>query len=326
MKTIIVNVCRFLLAATFLFSGFVKANDPYGMAYKLSDYFSAFGLSYSEHFCLVSAVVLALVEWGLGIGLFFALSRRITSFISLIFMLAFTALTGYILVTGAVSDCGCFGDAIVLTNGQTFAKNIVLLAAAAVCAYWPSSMFHIIPGCLGRIIRSALFLALLVYALVCIYTLPLIDFRPYRVGYDMNELVDLPVEGVSGVKVPRYDAAGFYVQTATEGEDVTENIFSDDKAILIIAPDLTSIKESYADEINTLYDFAIQHHYSFYFITASSEDLRQDWKQRTSAHYPFYISEDRILKTVIRANPGLVVITNGTITTKSSHLSTTHLQ
>ena len=137
LAKITVNICRFVLAATFIFSGFIKANDPMGMAYKMGDYLSAFGITnFPESFTIAASIVLAFVEFMMGIFLLFGISRKPMSRLVTTFMLLMTLLTVYIFIFDPIADCGCFGDAIILTNGETLLKNIVLLAASLTVLRW----------------------------------------------------------------------------------------------------------------------------------------------------------------------------------------------
>ncbi|MBQ3908581.1 MAG: DoxX family membrane protein, partial [Bacteroidaceae bacterium] len=128
------NVCRLLLAVTFLFSGFVKLNDPLGTQYKIEDYAHAFGLAAlaPQPVPLVLSVVLAMLEFCLGVWLFFGINRRRSVALAILLMAVFTPLTLYLAIANPVQDCGCFGDALLLTNWQTFWKNVLLLCAALV--------------------------------------------------------------------------------------------------------------------------------------------------------------------------------------------------
>lgn len=132
-KHIWVNLCRFLLAGLFIFSGFVKAVDPLGTQYKIEDYLSAFGMTdwFPAFFPLLFSVILSTLEFSVGVLLFFGVRKRASTTLAFLMMLVMTPLTLYLAVTNPVSDCGCFGDAWVLTNWQTFWKNVVLLVAAA---------------------------------------------------------------------------------------------------------------------------------------------------------------------------------------------------
>ena len=142
MKKIAVNISRFLLAAVFIVSGFVKAVDPMGTQYKLEDYAAVLGLStfLPSLVAVVLSVVLASVEFCLGVYMLFAIRRRLTSRLMLLMLCVLTPLTLWLALTNPITDCGCFGDALVLTNWQTFWKNVVLLMAAVVVALWPKEM------------------------------------------------------------------------------------------------------------------------------------------------------------------------------------------
>ena len=188
--SIAVNTCRLLLAATFIFSGFVKANDPLGTVYKLEDYVSAMAwFTLPETFLLGCAVILAFFEFTLGVYTLFAISRKTTSRIMVAFMVLMTLLTVYIAIANPVSDCGCFGDVIILSNEATLAKNIVLLAAAIlVCRYYRLQVNFVGSGIKWLI--SLLTLCFIIgYAVYCIINLPVFDFRPYQVGVNLQKSV-----------------------------------------------------------------------------------------------------------------------------------------
>ena len=148
IKKIVVNVCRLVLAAVFVFSGYVKAIDPLGTQYKLHDYaeaagqFSIFGVQFSfsslapDWLTLGASVALSAAEFCLGIFLLFAIQRRLVSRLTLAFMVVMTLVTLWLYIADPIEDCGCFGDALKLSNGQTLLKNLVLLACATVVAHW----------------------------------------------------------------------------------------------------------------------------------------------------------------------------------------------
>ena len=133
-----VNVCRFIVALTFIFSGFVKAIDPLGTQYKINDYLQALGCEgiVPPIVTLGISVLLSAVEFYTGMMLLFAINRRVMSRVAVGFMVIMTIVTFWLWVANPITDCGCFGDALVLTNWQTFWKNIVLLTAAVIVWYW----------------------------------------------------------------------------------------------------------------------------------------------------------------------------------------------
>ncbi len=138
-KSYLVNTCRALLALTFIFSGFVKAIDPLGTQYKIGDYLEAVGLAGSlpDWVQLLVSIGLSGMEFTLGVLLLLAIQRRVVSKMTTVFMVLMTAVTLWLAIGEPIQDCGCFGDAIRLTNMQTFGKNVVLLLAALVVVRYP---------------------------------------------------------------------------------------------------------------------------------------------------------------------------------------------
>ena len=134
LKSFLVNICRLLLAATFIFSGFVKAIDPLGSQYKIGDYLTALGMAgkVPEWVQLILSISLSGIEFTLGILLLLAIRRHLVSKLSFVLMLGMTIVTLWLTISNPIQDCGCFGDTIHLTNSQTFIKNLVLLAAVVV--------------------------------------------------------------------------------------------------------------------------------------------------------------------------------------------------
>ena len=142
MKKLAVNISRLLLAAVLILSGFVKAVDPMGTQYKIEDYSTALGFPglLPPMVAVILAVALAAFEFCMGVLLLFAIRRRLTSRLVLLLFIVMTPLTLWLALTDPITDCGCFGDAIILSNWQTFWKNVVLLAAAVIVVRWPMQM------------------------------------------------------------------------------------------------------------------------------------------------------------------------------------------
>ena len=355
MNRIIVNACRFLLAVTFLFSGLVKANDPFGTILKIKDYLAVWSFPLvPDLFLVMMAIALSFFEFTLGLYLFFGMRRGWVSRITLVFMLLMTALTVYIYVANPVKDCGCFGDAVVLTNGQTLLKNIVLLGAAVVIALWYDRQVQIISRRFYWMLSTVLSMGIIMYALYCIYALPVIDFRPYRIGTDLREMVRVPdgqrpefentlvyeKDGKTielGLDDDDPDSSWTYVETRRkmvggmdksaasnffimeDEADITEEIMQTDGYIfLLVAPDLKTADESIMDKINDLYDYSQQEDMEFYCLTASDKQAQDRWVDYTGAEYIIYTSDAEVLQTMIRSNPGLMILCDGRIIGKWS--------
>ena len=358
-KKIAVNICRALIALTFIFSGFVKAVDPIGTQYKIHDYLSAWGLDAwnADWLTLTASIALSTAEFFIGMMLLFAIQRRVVSRLALMLMTAMTILTLWIYISDPVSDCGCFGDAITLTNGQTLAKNIVLTAAAIIMAIWPLEMARLIRKNTQWIVINYTVVFILAVSGYSLYYLPQFDFRPYHVGADIKKGMEIPegaeqpefvttfilekdgqrkefsleeypdstwtfidsrtVQTKKGYVPPIHD---FSITTVDEGEDITEEIVADKGySLLLVSPHLEQADDIHFDEINRLYDYTKQHGYRFLCLTASTEEAIGRWKDRTGAEYQFANTDETTLKTIIRSNPGLVLLHNGSIKGKWSH-------
>ena len=362
LKSLAVNVCRIVLSATFIFSGYVKAIDPLGTQYKLQDYAEATGLLsvaslLPDWLTLSAAIALSAIEFWLGILLLFAVRRRLVSRTVLAFMVLMTLVTLWLVIANPVEDCGCFGDALKLTNGQTFMKNLLLLACAAVVAWQPSRMIHFISKSSQWIVINYAIIFIVVSSLGSLYTLPPFDFRPYHVGANIREGMEIPedapqpkfettflmekdgiqrefslddypdstwtfidsktVEVEKGYMPPIHD---FSIVLVENGDDITEQVLNDPNyTLLLISPHLEQADDANFGEINQIHEFATEHDIPFYCLTASTGKSIARWIELTGAEYPFCTTDATTLKTIIRSNPGLLLLRDGTVVGKWSH-------
>ena len=354
-----VNVCRFVLAATFIFSGYVKAIDPLGTLYKLKDYAAAMSLNgLLPDWALVGvAIALGALEFALGVFMLFAVRRHVVSRITLAFMTAMTVLTLWIFVADPVKDCGCFGDALKLTNGETLLKNIVLSACAALVAWRPVDMARFISRSNQWIVRYYTVAYIVITSVYCLYTLPIFDFRPYHVGMNIKQGMEIP----EGAEQPEFestfllrkngetreftldnypDSTWEYVDTRTvqtkkgyeppihdfaltscdTGEDITEQVLTKKGyTFLLVSPRLAVADDSNFGDIDQIYEYAEENGADFYCVTASANDEIERWRDLTGAEYQFCNADETTLKTMIRSNPGLMLLKDGTIIGKWSH-------
>ena len=316
MRKIAVNIARFLLALTFILSGFVKAVDPLGTQYKINDYLSALQLKQlvPDFMTLGASVTLSAAEFIIGICLLFAIHRRLVSKLTLPIMAVMTALTLWLAIANPISDCGCFGDAIVLTNWQTFWKNVILLAATLIIWRWPTDMMRMISLSNQWIVFNYSTLFVLFIAVWCLYDLPLFDFRPYHVGTDLRQGWQRMMEGEES------PYAEFFIESQEDGEDITEQVLAHEGyTFLLISPHLENADDSQLDLINQIYEYSKEQGCPFYCLTASTQRSISRWQDMTGAEYPFCLADDITLKTVIRSNPGLLLLKDGHIIRKWSH-------
>ncbi|HOQ58906.1 MAG TPA: DoxX family protein, partial [Bacteroidales bacterium] len=189
---ILALISRLLLGITFVFSGFVKAVDPLGSTYKIQDYLQAFGLGFFDQYALFFSFVLFCLEFVLGMALLLGAAQRFFAYLALVFISLMTLLTLVIAIGNPVSDCGCFGDALVLTNWQTFAKNIFLLLLSLTLVSFKGPLYKVFGE---KTQKWACMVCLLMVILVAVHSLrhlPMLDFRPYKTGNSIPELMQIP--------------------------------------------------------------------------------------------------------------------------------------
>ena len=357
----LVNLCRFVVALTFIFSGYVKAIDPLGTQYKLQDYLEVIHLAeyVPGYVTLTASVLLGGIEFCLGVLLLFAIRRRLVTRLILLFMAVMTPLTLWLALGNPIEDCGCFGDAVKFTNWETFGKNIVLLAAAILLFRHPLLMPRFISRSNQWIVVNYTVLFILVSSSMSLYTLPPFDFRPYRIGTDIKKGMEIP----EGAKQPQFETTfilekdgqrkeftldnypdstwtfvdsktvqteegyvppihDFSIRAVDGGEDITDSVLNyRGYSFLLVSPHFEQANDATFGEIDAIYEYCLDHGYSFYALTASTEDAINHWRNITGAEYNFFLTDETTLKTVIRSNPGLLLLKDGVIIGKWSHNS-----
>ena len=354
-----VNICRFILAVTFIFSGYVKAIDPLGTLYKLKDYAAAMALNdiLPDWALVIVAIALGALEYSLGVFMLFAVRRHMVSKLTLALMSVMTALTVWIYIADPVKDCGCFGDALKLTNGETLLKNIVLIACATLVAWRPVDMARFISRTNQWIVRYYTITYIVVTSVYCLYTLPIFDFRPYRVGMNIKQGMEIPegaeqpefestfilrkngvtreftldnypdstweyvdtktVQTKKGYEPPIHD---FAITTNDTGEDITEQVLTKKGyTFLLVSPRLAVADDSNFGDIDQIYEYAEENGVDFFCLTASTNEDIERWRELTGAEYTFCNADETTLRTMIRSNPGLILLKDGTIIGKWSH-------
>ena len=354
-----VNICRFILAVTFIFSGYVKAIDPLGTLYKLKDYAAAMALNdiLPDWALVITAIALGALEFSLGVFMLFAVRRHAVSKLTLALMSVMTALTVWIYIADPVKDCGCFGDALTLTNGETLLKNIVLIACATLVAWRPVDMARFISRTNQWIVKYYTIAYIVVTSVYCLYTLPIFDFRPYHVGTNIKQGMEIPegaeqpefestfilrkngvtreftldnypdstweyvdtktVQTKKGYEPPIHD---FAITTNDTGEDITEQVLTKKGyTFLLVSPRLAVADDSNFGDIDQIYEYAEENGVDFLCLTASTNEDIERWRELTGAEYTFCNADETTLKTMIRSNPGLILLKDGTIIGKWSH-------
>ncbi|MFZ2286857.1 MAG: BT_3928 family protein [Bacteroidales bacterium] len=348
------QIARILTGLVFVFSGFVKGIDPMGTAFKLNDYFTAFSIEFLDVLSVPLSITLCLVEFITGMMLLSGSMIRLASWMAALFMALFTPLTLILALFNPVSDCGCFGDAIHLTNWQTFFKNVVitlLVVFVFIRKDDRTGTLSLKAGLNFTLVFIFLFLLFMRYNLAC---LPLIDFRPYKVGTNLPEAMAIPHDA----EPDRYDIRFIYEKEGVRQEftlndypaDDTAWKFIDQKSVLISkgyeplihdfslvtseGTDMTGevtglygdvilmiarrIEKSDRDGLVKGYDLGMalrESETKFYIVTATTPEAAAGFVTGFNALY----ADETTLKTVIRSDPGFVLLHNGTVAAKWSH-------
>ncbi len=357
----LLNICRILIGLVFIFSGFVKGIDPLGSDYKFTDYFNAFGMSWMNFSALFFSFLLSMAEFIIGICLFLNIKTKLASWGALLFMAVFTPLTLILAIKNLVTDCGCFGDALVLTNWETFFKNIILLVMVLL-VFFNRNRFKSIFNVLEQsVILTGSIIFMFCIEMYSYRHLPILDFRPYAVGANITEGMTIP-EGAphdeysttlkyknkNTGEIKEFDESNFPWQDTLNWEfhsssqkllkegykapihdfviehpeygDITEEVLNDDDyTFLVVSYKLSKASAEAQDKLNKLAAYASENGYRFYGLTASNADEITDFVHKYNVNYSFCATDEIQLKTVIRSNPGLVLLKKGTIIDKWGH-------
>jgi len=354
IENIALTIVRLVLAVVFIFSGFVKAVDPLGFAYKIEEYFASFGEFFTRLDFLAFPFALALIalEFVIGLNLLFKVYIRTSSLFALLFMCVMTPLTLYIYIANPVTDCGCFGDALVISNSATFWKNIVLLIFA-IYLFARSKYIKPLLMPVAQLITEMFFvLIILGFMLWNLTHLPVIDFRPYKIGTNIPQAMQLPEDAKpdvydtkfiyekNGVKqeftlenYPKGDSTWVFVEQKStlisKGDvpkihdfsitdpvhgDITDYVLENEgKTYLAIMYDLNKTSKRGAQKVEELYQIAEKQGIMFYALSGSSQEEIESFRKETGVTFPFCTTDPVTLKTIVRANPGILLLQKGTI-------------
>lgn len=304
MERCSVPFIRFLVASTFLFSGFVKLVDPLGTSYKIQEYFGVFGWEILLPFSFFFASFFIFLEFILGIFLFLGIRKKITLNGMLFINILFLFLTFYSAYFNKVTDCGCFGDALKLSPWETFYKNIILTIAAVFLFWKRKFILPILKKKWSERIFVMLFLASLYIFFWGKFHLPIIDFRAYAVGNNIQK-------GIENQKI--HD---FFLESNLTGEDLTSTILNHEKVILIVAYDLENSEKKGFLKIKKTIEKYRKKNYLIYGVSASSTKKIKNLQNKYALNLEFLFCDGTTLKTMIRSHPGIIELSKGNIIQK----------
>lgn len=340
-----VLLLRLVAGGVFAFSGFAKAIDPWGSVYKFGEYFAAFGFADFEWSLLFLAVSAATVEFMLGVFMILGIYRRFTPAMMLLAMVVMLPLTGYLAITDAVAECGCFGNALVMSNWGTFAKNLVLTPIIVYLCVYNQYVKNVYGFAVQWIVAFLSMAYALVLAFIGYYIQPLIDFRPYPDGTQLvsneatgeepefafvyekeGERCTFAIDSLpdsTWTFVDRHEithsapAANDAISITTiDGHPADSVLLRTGEQLLLLFPDLKNVGIAYTYLINEMHDYAQSHGVDVAGLTSGDSISVAEWNDLSMASYTLYSIDDSTLKMIARGNPAVVFLRDGRVVWK----------
>jgi uncharacterized membrane protein YphA (DoxX/SURF4 family) len=358
-KNNILLIARIIFGLVFLFSGFVKAVDPLGTAYKISDYLEAFSLTSLDFLAFPASLLLIATEFTIGFNILFNIHLKASTWVASLFMLIMTPVTLYLAISNPISDCGCFGDAIVMTNWQTFYKNVVLCIILAIIALLQSQTRPWLSNFGASIVTLIPILISFGISIYCYNLLPIIDFRPYKIGNNIIEGMQIPEDA----PLDKYETTFFYEKDGVEQAFTLDNYPAEDSTWTFVRQESKLIEQGFVPPIHDFsiitedgditdlvledagYTLLVISHKvekastknikcvkstianakkagaKVIWLTSSYTDDIDNFKSEYEINDTFGATDDITLKTIVRSNPGLVLIKDATVIEKWHHNS-----
>lgn len=351
---IIVQISRILVGVLFIISGLIKLNDPLGFSYKLQEYFGTdvLNLPFLEPYALGISVFVVVFEVVLGVFLLIGYKPKFTVWSLLLMIVFFTFLTFYSAYFDKVKDCGCFGDALKLTPWESFTKDIILLVLILIIFFGIRHIKPIFNNFVTTLVALLGFVFCLWFGYHVLMHLPVVDFRAYKIGNNIQEKMSIPPDAqkplieyyytfnVNG-KEETYTVTSGYPEVdgkfvkvdskiidegyvppiqdfsiESDDEDLTQVFLSEPKLVMVVMYDLRNGEQKGVEKLKSMSEEALKKGYKVIGMTSSGRETKAQFKADHKLNFDFYLCDEKVLKTIVRANPGVVVLNNGTVTQK----------
>ncbi|MGY0391935.1 BT_3928 family protein [Bizionia sp. KMM 8389] len=351
----LVGFSRIFVGVLFIISGFIKLNDPLGFSYKLQEYFSVdvLNIPFLEPYALIISILVVVFEVVLGVFLLVGYKPKFTVYSLLGMIVFFTFLTFYSAYFDKVKDCGCFGDALKLTPWESFTKDVILLVFILILLKGLKFIQPLFGKLAVTVVSLLSFLASLSFAYYVLMHLPAIDFRAYKVGANIEEGMSIPegaakpvqeftwtfkvngdeqtfvtngsypnVDGEyvgveSEVIDPGYEPSVLDFSIENDDEDLTTHFLNEDKLIMIVMYNLATAESEGVAKLKAFSDKAIKKGYTVIGLSASGGAEKEQFKMTHALNFDFYLCDEKALKTIVRASPGIVKLQKGTVVQKA---------
>jgi uncharacterized membrane protein YphA (DoxX/SURF4 family) len=351
----LVQLSRVFVGTLFIISGFIKLNDPLGFSYKLVEYFGAdvLNLEFLIPYALGISVFVVVFEVVLGVFLLIGYKIKFTIWSLLAMIVFFTFLTFYSAYFDKVKDCGCFGDALKLTPWESFTKDVVLLVLILVLVLgikYIKPLFSQLPN---TIIALFAFIVSLWFGYHVLMHLPAIDFRAYKIGNNLQEQMIIPEDAAKPIteytwtfnvngeeqtfvtdgSYPNVDGEYIGVETKlidegyippiqdfsieSNDEDLTADFLNEEHLIIVAMYSIANAESDGVVKLKAFTDEAIKKGYTVIGLTSSGEEDKENITSQYKLNFDFYLCDEKVIKTIVRANPGIVVLNKGTVTQKA---------
>lgn len=358
MRNIITQFSRIFVGILFIISGLIKLNDPVGFSYKLAEYFSepVFNMPFFVPYTLALALFLVILEVVLGVMLLIGYKTKFTIWSLLLLIVFFTFLTFYSAYFNVVKDCGCFGDALKLTPWESFTKDVVLLFFILILFF---NMKLVKPLFNQKVQNILAYLSIALCAFMGYWVLnhlPLKDFRPFKVGNNIQKGMEIPANAEKGVVEMIFiykvngvekeftekdlmnlpEGAEFvdrkdkvikegYVPPIHDftlelnGSDYKDELLQEPKLIIFTTYDLEKSEDAGLKKLEKINQNAKSKGYKVIGLTASAKELSDSIKKKYGQTFDYYFCDAIAIKTIERANPSIIVLEKGTIKQKLHH-------
>lgn len=349
---------RIIVGLLFIFSGLVKANDPLGLSYKMNEFFEVWGTAWAMKYSLALSVTMIAFEIIAGVAVLLGYAYRVFSFLLLLLITFFTFLTAYVLFSGKIKECGCFGDCIKITNEETFWKDIALLVMILLLVIFRKRVQPVFSGypSIALLILTAFFSFGIQWWVL--EHLPFYDCLPYKVGVDVNVDRKIP----PGAIPDKYESVMIYQKDGVKKEFTTENypwqdttwVFVDriDKLVskgnaeakikdfvvtdeagneqtdgilmtpgytfLLFIKDPVTARTDNMDRLRELIDYCNANNIAFYVVCSADAETSAKYNKEWKLNAPFLVLDVTTSKTALRTNPGLMLLEQGVIRGKWS--------
>ena len=354
MIKIIAHIFRYFVGFLFIFSGLIKLNDPIGFSFKLEEYFgpTVFNLDFLIPIVLPMAIFIVILEVVLGIFLIIGFKKKFTLWSLLLMIIFFTFLTWYSAYFNKVTDCGCFGDAIKLTPWESFTKDVILLIMIGFLFIKQSMIKPIV----NKNSQKFIIVSSLVFCLIITYYvlnhLPILDFRAYKVGDNLLENMTIPEDAPKDLYEYKWkfseegdektyitngeypNVSGDFIDVETKlikkgyepsiydfsievnGNNLTNEILSEEKLLIYVSYNIEKFSTNAIEKMNQSAEKAKGKGYKIIGLTASSDEDKANFIKKNNLFFDFYTCDETALKTIVRSNPGAILLKSGDVVDK----------